>query len=251
MPEGITAESLVNDIVETISEGGVSKHKEVPFFVADDAKYVKNQYKRLFGRDKPVYNVLGGGKPADLLLWRNKKISAGALACATVVWAVFEWLDYHFLTLVSFVLVLGLLVQFVWGLVYRSRSSVPRVAVPEEYFVKVGRVAGREVNRGLNFLQDVSTGGNAKQFLLANTYICLLFLRSWYRQVVAGLWAAAIIGSWCNFLTLIYIGFVAAHTLPAVYEQYEDEVDGFVDSVLGQLKHNYGKLDSGVFSRIP
>ncbi|KAJ6796858.1 leucine-rich repeat extensin-like protein 3 [Iris pallida] len=31
---------------------------------------------RLFGREKPVDQVLGGGKPVNLFLWRNTKTSA-------------------------------------------------------------------------------------------------------------------------------------------------------------------------------
>lgn len=52
---------------------------------------------------------------ADVLLWRNKKISAGVLASATAVWVIFEWLNYHFLTFVCLGLVLGLIVQFLWS----------------------------------------------------------------------------------------------------------------------------------------
>lgn len=52
---------------------------------------------------------------ADVLLWRNKKISSSVLAVATAAWVFFEWLDYHFLTIVSFVLVLGMVVQFGWS----------------------------------------------------------------------------------------------------------------------------------------
>lgn len=46
-------------------------------------------------------------------------------------------------------------------------------------------------------------------------------------------------------------GFVAAHTLPVLYERHEDQVDRFVYKVLDQLRHNYRKLDSSVLSRIP
>ncbi|KAG8100767.1 hypothetical protein GUJ93_ZPchr0013g37111 [Zizania palustris] len=52
---------------------------------------------------------------ADVLLWRNKKISSSVLAVATVVWVFFEWLDYHFLTIACVVLVLGMVVQFAWS----------------------------------------------------------------------------------------------------------------------------------------
>ncbi|KAJ9675662.1 hypothetical protein PVL29_024535 [Vitis rotundifolia] len=37
---------------------------------------------RLFGREKLVHTVLGGGKHADVFLWRDKKISTGVLGGA-------------------------------------------------------------------------------------------------------------------------------------------------------------------------
>lgn len=51
---------------------------------------------------------------ADVLLWRNKKISVGVLASATAIWILFEWLNYNFLPLICFALVIGMLAQFVW-----------------------------------------------------------------------------------------------------------------------------------------
>jgi hypothetical protein len=70
-------------------------------------------------------------------------------------------------------------------------------------------------------------------------------------QAIVGLWAAAVIGGWCNFLTVIYIGFVSAHTLPVLYEKYEDQVDDFLYNILGLLRDQYQKLDQGVLSKIP
>lgn len=52
---------------------------------------------------------------ADVLLWRNKRISSSILAGATAVWALLEWLNYHFLTLLCLSLVSGMLLQFVWS----------------------------------------------------------------------------------------------------------------------------------------
>ncbi|XP_050249438.1 reticulon-like protein B8 isoform X1 [Quercus robur] len=239
MPEKSTAENLA-DIVETLADS-VSKRKSVSFFVEEKSNPVANQFKRLFGRENPVHNLLGGGKSADVLLWRNKKISASVLTGATVIWVLFEWLNYHFLTLIFFALVLGMLAQFIWtnasGLFNsgRSQSKVPRLVLPKEIFVNIAVQIGAEVNRALGFLQDVACGGNIKQFLL----------------VVLSLWAAAVVGSWCNFLTVFYVGFVAAHTLPVLYERYEDEVDNFVYAVLEQIQHNYQKLDAGLLSKIP
>lgn len=241
MPEGITAEKLLNNIMETISDNA-QKKKSVSFFEEEKSNSVTSQFKRLFGREKPVYNLLGAGKSADSMLWRNKKISASFITGATLIWVLFEWLNYHFLTLLCFAVVLGMIAQFVWsnasGVFSRSSSEVPpvpRIVLPDELFQNIGIAIGVQVNQALGFLQDVACGGNLKQFLL----------------VVVSLWAAAVIGSWCNFLTVLYVGFIAAHTLPVLYERYEDQVDGFVYQVLGQLQHNYRKLDSGFLSKIP
>ncbi|KAK7304958.1 hypothetical protein VNO77_42854 [Canavalia gladiata] len=235
MSDKNTAENLLNSLVDTF----VEKQKSIPFFEEEKAGSVSSQINKLFGRQKPVHHLLGGGKSADVLLWRNKKISASVLTGATAVWVLFEWLNYHFLTLVCFILVLGMLAQFLWsnasGLVNSTPSKVPRVVLPEELFVNIATVVGEEVNRGLRFLQDVACGGNLKQFLI----------------VVASLFAGAVIGSWCNFLTVIYIGFVAAHTLPVLYEKHEDEVDNFVYKVLGQVQNHYRNLDASVLSKIP
>ncbi|KAB2062606.1 hypothetical protein ES319_A10G163500v1 [Gossypium barbadense] len=238
MPEKITTEDLFNNLVETIADG-VSKQKSVSFFEEEKSNSVVSGFNRLFGRQRPVHHILGGGKSADVLLWRNKKISASFLASATLIWVLFEWLNYHFLTLLCFALVLGMLAQFVWsnasGLLNRSSSQVPRLVLPDELFVSIGRSVGAEVNRGLQYLQDVACQGNLKQFLV----------------VAVSLWVAAVVGSWCNFLTVLYFGFVAAHTLPVLYERYDEQIDGFVYNMLDQFQNHYKKLDSGVLSKIP
>ncbi|KAF9588963.1 hypothetical protein IFM89_017642 [Coptis chinensis] len=231
MPEKITAENLLNNIMDTFTEQhNAPKPKNMSFFEEDKSASVSDQINRLFGRQKPVHNVLGGGKSADVLLWRNKKISASVLTGATAIWVIFEWLNYHLLTMVFFALLIGMLAQFAW-----TPSKVPRVRLPEELFANIGVSIGAEVNRFLGYLQNVACGGNLKQFLM----------------VVLSLWIAAVIGSWCNFLTVLYIGFIGAHTLPVLYERYEDQIDSFVYKILDQLQHQYGKIDSKVLSRIP
>ncbi|XP_009356582.2 reticulon-like protein B8 isoform X2 [Pyrus x bretschneideri] len=236
MPEKITAEDHVNNFAGTLAD---TKLTSGSLFGEEASSSVTTQFNRLFGRQKPVHHILGGGKSADVLLWRNKKISASVLTAATVVWVLFEWLNYHFLTLVGFALVVGMLVQFLWsnfsGMISSSPSKVPRLVLPEDLFVNIAVSIGAEINQGLAFVQDVAYGRNVKQFLM----------------VVGSLWIAAVIGSWFNFLTILYIGFVAAHTLPVLYERYDDQVDSFVYQVLGLLQHNYRKLDAGVLSKIP
>ncbi|GMI93114.1 reticulon-like B 8 [Hibiscus trionum] len=246
MPEKITSEDLLSNLVETIADS-VSNKKSASFFEEEKSNSVVSGFNRLFGRERPVHHILGGGKSADVLLWRNKKISASVLAGATAIWVLFEWLNYHFLTLLCLALVLGMLAQFVWsnasGFLNRSSSQVPRLVLPDELFVSLGRSVGAEVNRGLQYLQDVACRGNLKQFLVVGSkYFPSTLPLTTYQHMLA---------NWCNFLTVLYIGFVAAHTLPVLYERYDEQIDGFVYNIFGQLQNHYKKLDSGVLSKIP
>ncbi|CAN6222409.1 unnamed protein product [Urochloa humidicola] len=214
------AGEMMSNIMEAIAENLPNK-KSVRF---DDGEgSISDQAKKLFGagaggqrNKKSLHHVLGGGKSADVLLWRNKKISSSVLGVATLVWVFFEWLDYHLLTIVSFVVVLGMAVQFAYSM-----------------FANAGRAAGEQVNKALGALQDISCGRDLKRFLM----------------VIAVFFAAAIVGSFCNFLTVIYIGFVCAHTLPVLYEKYQDQVDEFLYNILGLVQNQYKKLDKGVLSK--
>ncbi|KAL2956821.1 hypothetical protein AAZX31_18G109200 [Glycine max] len=174
MSEKTTADNLIENLVDTF----VDKKKSVSFFEDDKSDSVSSQINRLFGRQKPVHHVLGGGKSADVLLWRNKKISASVLTSATIVWVLFEWLNYNFLTILCFALVLVMLAQFLWsnasGMFNSSPSNVPRLVLPEELFVNIATVVGGKVNMGLRFLQDAACGGNLKQFLVVCLQLCLI-----------------------------------------------------------------------------
>lgn len=160
---------------------------------------------------KPFLGFPLNDAAADVLLWRNKKISASVLSAATAIWVLFEWLNYNFITILFFVVALGMLGQFLWTnvsglfsrlskhllffwcltlckyimLLYnlnmlcslladRKPSKVPRFVLPDGIFVNIATAVGAEVNRGLRFLQDVSCGGNLKQFLIVCLLLCLL-----------------------------------------------------------------------------
>ncbi|XP_074574846.1 reticulon-like protein B8 [Curcuma longa] len=227
------AENLISNIVETVSNV-IQHQKSYP----EEQNQTSVLAKRLFGRQNTIHKIFGGGQSADVLLWRNTKISSSILACATVIWVLFEWLNYHFLTLLAFVLFVGMLGQFAWSNVSvvfsRSTIHVPRVVIPEDIFVDIAISLGAQINQFLGYVQDVASERNLRQFLV----------------VAASLWAAAIIGTWCNFLTVIYVGFVCAHTLPVVYEKYEDEIDGFLYNLFGQVQNHYSKLNMNALSKL-
>jgi len=53
------AENLLNNIMETIADN-VPKQKPARFF--DEGSSVSTQMNKLFGRQKSVHHILGGGK---------------------------------------------------------------------------------------------------------------------------------------------------------------------------------------------
>lgn len=176
---------------------------------------------------------------ADVFLWRNKKISAGVLGGATALWVLFELVEYHFLTLVCHSLILTLAGFFLWSnasvLINKSPPRIPVVRIPEEPVMQVAAALRIEFNRAFVVLRDIASGKDLKKFL------CVIF----------GLWILSILGSSCSFLTLFYIGFVLLHTVPVLYEKYEDQVDAFSEKAMIELKKQYAVFDEKVLSKIP
>ncbi|KAM6588367.1 hypothetical protein CsatA_010972 [Cannabis sativa] len=131
---------------------------------------VKTKIFRLFGREIPVHQVFGGGKPADVLLWRNKKISASFLGSVTVAWIFFELLEYHLLTLVCHILIAALGLLFLWSkahtFINKSPPRIPQVQILEDPFLQVVSALTIEINRGFAVLRDIASGKDLKKFLM-------------------------------------------------------------------------------------
>ncbi|KAI3729656.1 hypothetical protein L6452_18318 [Arctium lappa] len=133
------------------------KHHDAP-----SPTSMKSKIYRLFGREKPVHKVFGGGKPADVFLWRNKKISASVLGGATAVWVFFELLEYHLLTLVCHVLILAFAVLFLWSnaskFINKSPPRIPDVRIPEDKFLQIAVGLRNELNQALDTLRNIASG---------------------------------------------------------------------------------------------
>lgn len=202
------------------------------------ASSIKTKIFRLFGREKPVHKVFGGGKPADIFLWRNKKVSGGVLGAATLSWILFELLQYNLLTLFGHVSILALAVLFLWSsattFIHKKPPHIPEVHIPEEVVLQLASGLRIEINRGFTILRNIALGRDLKKFLM----------------VVAGLWVLSKVGSSCNFLTLIYIATVLLFTIPVLYEKYEDKVDHFGEKAMKEIKKQYAVLDEKVLSKV-
>ncbi|OMP06103.1 Reticulon [Corchorus olitorius] len=223
-------ESLIDKIADKIHGHDSSSSSDSD----DDKKHhhsessIKAKVFRLFGREKPVHQVFGGGKPADVFLWRNKKISAGALGVATVIWVLFECLDYHLLTLVCHLSILALAILFLWSnattFINKSPPRIPEVQIPKEPVLEFAQALRCEINRAFAVLRDIASGRDLKKFL----------------SVIAGLWVLSIVGM-----------FVLLHTVPVLYEKYEDKVDPIAEKAFHEFKKQWAVFDAKVLSKIP
>ncbi|CAL5053020.1 unnamed protein product [Urochloa decumbens] len=194
---------------------------------------------RLLGEDTSVHKALGGGKTADVLLWKDKKTSAVVIGGATVIWVLFEVLDYHLLTLISHVLIGVLAVLFLWSkattFIKKSPPDIPLVQIPEDLVVNVSRALRNDINRALHLFREIAMGHDLKKFL----------------GVIVGLWILSGVGSCCDFLTLIYIAVLMLHTVPILYDKYQDKVDRFAGRAHTEARKQYEVLDAKVLSKIP
>ncbi|KAH7686250.1 Reticulon domain-containing protein [Dioscorea alata] len=226
-------ESLMEKIKEKLHDSSSDSDNE------STAAAIKAKIFRLFGREQPVHKVFGGGKPADILLWRNKKVSGGVLAGATAIWVLFDLMEYHFLTLIGHCFILSLAVLFLWSnastFINKSPPHIPVVEVSEDLFVSIALSLRHEINRGFAVLREIAAGRDLKKFL----------------AVAAGLWVLSILGSCCSFITLFYIVVVVLFTVPFLYEKYEDKVDSFAEKATAEFKKHYAVFHAKVITKIP
>ncbi|KAF6988053.1 hypothetical protein CFC21_005639 [Triticum aestivum] len=205
----------------------------------DKKKPHKSKKKHLFGRKHPLHNVLGGGKAADLVMWRDKQKSGSILGGVTVIWLLFEGIGYHLLTFLCHLLIVFLTVSFVWSnaasFINRSPPKFPEVILSETQCLVIAHVLRKEINEAFITLQSVASGKDLKTYL----------------KSIGVLWFISIIGGCFSFLTLSYTIFLMAYTLPMLYEKYEDEVDVVGEKALIELKKQYAVFDEKVLSKIP
>ncbi|CAI9107199.1 OLC1v1006503C1 [Oldenlandia corymbosa var. corymbosa] len=204
-----------------------------------DKKHKHSDKFHLFGRQKPVHSALGGGKPADIMLWRNKQVSASMLAAATVIWLLFERIGYHLLTFVCHALILLLALLFLWSNVSfffnRSPLDFPEIVLPEGLCTGLALLLMDRFNQAFNFFREVASGRDLKKFLGG-----MLIL-----------WIVSKVGSWFDFLTLVYMVCVAMLTVPLLYEKHEDRVDAYAQQATVKLKKQYSLLDEKVLQKLP
>ncbi|KAM7276222.1 hypothetical protein ACFE04_018088 [Oxalis oulophora] len=194
---------------------------------------------KLFGRQVTIHQFMGGGKAADLFLWKQRRLSFGVIIVATVAWIIFEFSDLPFLAICSDVLLTLTILLFLHSsyAAYRNKQphTLPELELSEEMVNNTAASFRVKFNNVLLMAHDITLGNDFRLFF----------------KVVVFLWIFSAIGSYLSFFTLAYIGTILCITIPALYSKFEDPVDRYGGMIHKQFSRHYKIVDENVISRIP
>ncbi|KAG8096066.1 hypothetical protein GUJ93_ZPchr0013g34781 [Zizania palustris] len=115
-----------------------------------------------------VHRIAGGGKAADIILWRRGRVTVGVIFGATVAWWLFEKSGLSFLTVCSDVLLILIVVQFtrvkVTGLLNKQPRPLPELVLSEEMVSNTAASFRVKVNNMLMIAHDITLGKDFRRF---------------------------------------------------------------------------------------
>ncbi|XP_021758209.1 reticulon-like protein B16 [Chenopodium quinoa] len=193
---------------------------------------------RLFGRQKPMHQIMGGGQAADVILWKKWHLSCGVIAVATVAWLLFEQSGLPFLSVSSDVLLILIVLQFLRAnyavVTNRQLEELPELELSEDLVTSAAASFRVKVNYFLLMAHDITLGKDFRLFF----------------KVVAALWLFSVVGSLFSFFTLAYVGTIIFVTIPALYSRYEEKVDKFAGFLHNRFSRQYKVVDEDIVRRL-
>ncbi|KAL6977553.1 Reticulon-like protein B16, variant 2 [Sarracenia purpurea var. burkii] len=194
---------------------------------------------RLLTQQGSIHQMMGGGKAADVILWKRRHISCGVVVVATVAWLLFERSGLSFLSICSDVLLILVVLFFLQAnyAVFRNKQlqTLPELVLSEEMVNNAAASFRVKINYALLMARDITLGKDFKLFF----------------KVVICLWLLSVIGSVLSFFTLAYIGIILSITIPALYDKYQVPVDKIAGLIHRKISNQYKIVDENVISRIP
>ncbi|KAG2321896.1 hypothetical protein Bca52824_015109 [Brassica carinata] len=186
---------------------------------------------------RSLYHNLGGGRLADIMFWKNKKESGTILAVFTLIWFLFEVVEYPFITFLCQILLISIFVFLIWSyigssqLIQRRPPSIDDLKISESTW----RFLFDKINWFIIKLYDVSSGTDFRLLVLA----------------IVSLWILSVVGNYFSSLTLLYIVFVGLETIPMLYELYEEELNYAASKSGMNMKKLFDNFNSKVINKIP
>ncbi|CAN1353671.1 Reticulon-like protein B16 [Linum perenne] len=124
---------------------------------------------RLFGRQVPLHQFMGGGRAADVLLWKRRRISFGAIVVVTFAWLMYERSGLPFLTVSSDVLLILIVMLFAHNNYAARRNnrqpqSLPELVVSEEMVNSVAASFRVKINNMLLMAHEITLGKDFRLF---------------------------------------------------------------------------------------
>ncbi|XP_075485642.1 reticulon-like protein B16 isoform X1 [Primulina tabacum] len=195
---------------------------------------------KLFGRQVTVHQMMGGGKAADVMLWRRRHVSFGVVVIATIAWLLIERSGISFLPLCSDVLLILIVLMFLRAnyAVFRNKplQALPELVLSEEMVNNAAASFRVKINYMLLMAHDITLGKDFRLFF----------------KVVIALWLLSVIGCLLSFFTFAYIaGIIISVTVPALYDKFQDHVDRYADMVHRKFSKHYKIVDENLHSRLP
>ncbi|KAL9170333.1 hypothetical protein ABFS82_04G138400 [Erythranthe guttata] len=194
---------------------------------------------RLFGRQRPIHAVLGGGKVANVVLWKDAKVSGAILIGIAAIWFLFEVVKYNLVTLLCHLTITTMLIIFIWSSAAQSFNwsppNIPSIMLQDSTYREFALTLHRKLNYIFSNVLYVASGYDPKLFLLT----------------IVSLWIISVIGSSISSLNLVFFGLVCLETVPYLYEQYEDEVDNLAYKTNRWTKRMYRKFEAEILGTIP
>lgn len=194
---------------------------------------------RLFDRQRSLHQIMGGGKAADVILWKRRRVTFGIIIIATVAWLIFEWTEIPLLSISSDVLLVVILIQFLRANYAVARNKqlkpLPELELSEEMVNSAAASFRVKINYMLLMAHDITLGKDFRLFF----------------KVVVCLWLLSVIGSFFSFFTLAYVGTIISITLPALYSKYDEHIDKYAGLLHRKFSRQYRVVDENIISRIP
>ncbi|XP_078436489.1 reticulon family protein [Wolffia australiana] len=194
---------------------------------------------RLFNRERTIRQIMGSGKAADLMLWKQRKASISVITVGTAAWLIVERSGLSFLSIASDVLLILIVIQFLRANIAVLRNKplqpLPELVLSEEMVNNAASSFRLKINGLLLMAHDITLGKDFRVFF----------------KIVACLWILSVVGSLFSFTTLAYAGVIVSITLPALYDKYEEGVDRYVGLVQEIFAANLKRVNENIIKKLP